>query len=154
MVRKTNKKVVRRLRAAEGYLELDLPKLALEELTAIEDAGSLQIPALWLAGEALKADGRFEEAIAPLRHVAETVSGAMSEQAWESLTECLEKSGRHTAIAAPDEPPQPEETPPIPAGARRVSVQIPGFGTLKFAAQHGAVKISVEPQRPVDPHKR
>ncbi|MHC4878158.1 MAG: hypothetical protein ACYTGL_17015 [Planctomycetota bacterium] len=89
--------VIRRLTSAEGYLELNLPELALAELERITDAGPFAIPVMWMTAEALKALGRFDEAIAPLRHVARSVPKPLRRQAWESLSECLKNAGRPEA---------------------------------------------------------
>lgn len=148
MVAESDNRTVRKLTAAEGYLELELPKLALEELATIGDPGEYQIPVMWMTGEALKADGQFDEAVAPLKLVAESVEGPISARAWESLSDCLEKSGRKLPTEEPtitrSDLPHEAETP------GRVNIQIPGFGTLKFSAQDGAISISVEPQKPQD----
>lgn len=143
MVAKSDHRTVRKLTAAEGYLELGLPRLALEELAAIGDPGEYQMPVLWMTGEALKANGQFDEAVAPLKFVAESVAGPMSVRAWQSLSDCLEKSGRKKRSV---------QTPAIRNGQLsetgqpgRVNLEIPGFGTLKFAAHNGTISISVEP---------
>jgi hypothetical protein len=148
MVAESDNRTVRKLTAAEGYLELELPKLALEELASIGAPGEYQIPVMWMTGEALKVDGQFDEAVAPLKLVAESVEGPISARAWESLSDCLEKSGRKIA----DEEPVVTRGELLQEASQpgRVSVQIPGFGTLKFAAQDGAITISVEPQKPQD----
>ena len=85
---------VRKLTAAEGYLELDLPAMALESLQQIEEPGPLVVPCLYLAGESLKRLERYDEAIAPLRHAACSLPRPLREIAWRSLAECLKKSGR------------------------------------------------------------
>ena len=85
---------IRRLTIAEGYLELDLPEFALAELERVTDPGELSVPVMWMTAEALKAQGRYEEAIAPLRHVARSVPKPLRRQAWESLSECLISAGR------------------------------------------------------------
>lgn len=145
MVAEPENRTIRKLTAAEGYLELGLPKLALEELAAIGDPGEYQIPVLWMTGEALKADGQFDEAVAPLKLVAESVEGPIRAKAWESLSDCLEKTGQElpgeTASTRND---LPHET----STSGRVNIQIPGFGTLKFSAGNGSISISVEPQKP------
>jgi predicted Zn-dependent protease len=85
---------IRRLTSAEGYLELNLPEFALAELERVTDPGELSVPVLWMKAEALKALGRYDEAIAPLRHVARSVPRPLRRQAWESLSECLKSAGR------------------------------------------------------------
>lgn len=146
MVAESDNRTVRKLTAAEGYLELELPKLALEELASIGNPGEYEIPVIWMTGEALKADGRFDEAVAPLKLAAESVAGPISEQAWESLSECLVKSGR--TIPTEEPPATRNELPQEAVSPGRVNVQIPGFGTLKFTAQDGSITISVETQKP------
>jgi hypothetical protein len=101
---------------------------------------------MWMTGEALKADGQFDEAVAPLKLVAESVAGPISARAWESLSDCLEKSGRKISTEEPTA--TRNELPQEVSQPGRVNVQIPGFGTLKFVAQDGAITISVEPQKP------
>ena len=87
---------IRRLTTAEGYLELDLPELALEELERVKEPGEFSIPVLWMTAEAFKASGRYEEAITPLRHVARSVPAPLRRQAWQSLSECLKNAGRES----------------------------------------------------------
>lgn len=94
MVANRINRVVRRLTAAEGYLELDLPVDALAELQKVENPGPFEGPYMWLTGEALRNQGLYEEAIAPLRHAARALPQEGGQQAWAALKECLEKSGR------------------------------------------------------------
>jgi tetratricopeptide (TPR) repeat protein len=56
----------RLLREAEGYLELGLPHLAIDCLKKIDQPGSHRGKRLYLLGEALRAQGRFSEAIESL----------------------------------------------------------------------------------------
>ncbi|MFP6763304.1 MAG: hypothetical protein VB858_06795 [Planctomycetaceae bacterium] len=139
-------RTVRRLTAAEGYLALGLPRLALEELAKIQGAGQHQVPVLWMTGQALKAEGRFDEAIGPLQTAIQTLVGSARERVGQALTECLEQSGR----AVPEPGPNPDsehadENPQTAVHRGRVNIKIPGFGLLKFAATDGAVTIHVEP---------
>ena len=90
-------RTTRRLTAAQGYLELKLPELALQELQSVQDPGPFVLPHLWMTGEVLKAQGRYDEAIALLRHVARSLPSPASQQAWQSLTECLQQSGRQAS---------------------------------------------------------
>lgn len=87
-------KTLHRLSAADGYLTLEMPAHALAELTAIDDAGPFEPLRSFLEGEALKAQKRYHEAVPPLQKAAETLPVLRSEQAWRSLSECLQKSGR------------------------------------------------------------
>jgi Flp pilus assembly protein TadD len=54
---------VRQIRAAEGYLELDMPDHALRELNRIHDAGNFQFHVHLMRGEALRAKSQYEQAL-------------------------------------------------------------------------------------------
>ncbi|MDA1162412.1 MAG: hypothetical protein O3B13_04870 [Planctomycetota bacterium] len=90
-------RTIRRLTAAEGYLELELPAEALVELQKIQNPGPFGGPFMWLTGEALRKQGLFDEAIAPLRQAARALPLPTGRHAWDALRECLEKSGRSAA---------------------------------------------------------
>ncbi|QDV35986.1 TPR end-of-group domain-containing protein [Tautonia plasticadhaerens] len=61
---------IRRLREAEGFLELGMPGHALEILRARRDWATVQFEASYLTGEALRELGQFREALAPLEVAA------------------------------------------------------------------------------------
>lgn len=61
----------RLLREAEGYLELNLPHLAVATLAKIDDTNTLRSDHLYLLGEAYRAQGRYAEAIDALQASAE-----------------------------------------------------------------------------------
>ena len=63
--------VVRRLAAAEGYLEIGLPAYALAELNRVSEAGPFEPIRQLFRGEALQAQAKFADAIAPLNRAAE-----------------------------------------------------------------------------------
>jgi tetratricopeptide (TPR) repeat protein len=88
-------KVFRRLIAAEGYLELGMPAQALAELDLIEDAGPFEPPLQFMRGEALKAQERYDDAIAPLQLAAKLIPAPFNKQAWLSLSECFRHRGQH-----------------------------------------------------------
>jgi len=87
-------KTIRRLQAAEGYLELNLPKYAWDELQSIEDPGPLEAFVEFLKGEALKGQERYEEAVAPLKRAAELAPAPHNQKAWLSLSECFRRGGK------------------------------------------------------------
>jgi tetratricopeptide (TPR) repeat protein len=66
MARIVNDRIKRQLGQAEGYLMLNLPERALEILQARSEWATMQFEASLLAGEALRALGRFREALRPL----------------------------------------------------------------------------------------
>lgn len=130
--------VVRRLTSAEGYLELDLPDLALEELLRVDEPGALSIPVMWMTAEALKSLGRYDEAIAPLRHVARSVPGPLRRRAWQSLSECLKSAGRMaTADDAATTSQQMTDDDQANSTTTRFRLDVPEIGMLE-------VNISVE----------
>ncbi|OHB74817.1 MAG: hypothetical protein A2W31_10210 [Planctomycetes bacterium RBG_16_64_10] len=59
------------VRRAEGYLELGMPRHALETLAPWADPASLGGRGLYLRGEALRSLGRHDEAVLWLQHAAE-----------------------------------------------------------------------------------
>ena len=63
-------KTIRRLIAADGYLELDLPHKAADELSKIDHAGPLEGPRQLLMGLARKRAGEAEHAIRHLESAA------------------------------------------------------------------------------------
>ena len=94
MAKTFQNRVVRRLTAAEGYLELGLPKRALDELTVIEDAGELEPFRLNLIGHALKDQKRYSEAVKPLLLAVKSLPSQLKQGASKSLSECFLKTGQ------------------------------------------------------------
>lgn len=138
----------RRLTAAEGFLDLELPKLALEELDGIEEPGSLRIPYLWLKAAALRADGRLEEAAAPLRLLAQCVPSPISERAQQLLSQCLAQVD-HSASPDDIKPASPEaQTPALetkPPHCRTLQINIPHVGQFSLTVVGGhSLSISIE----------
>jgi Flp pilus assembly protein TadD len=66
----TSDPTIRRLREAEGFLELGLPGHALEILQARRDWATVQFEASYLTGEALRELGQYREALASLEIAA------------------------------------------------------------------------------------
>ena len=79
-------------REAEGYLELGLPRYALEALARLGDPADFEPHALYLLGEALRSVERYGEAVDPLRRAAK----AMPEDVhvWFALAWCYKRTGR------------------------------------------------------------
>lgn len=86
-------KTVRRLLAADGFLDLNLPAEAISELHRISDAGPLEGPRQLLLGIALKADGRTEDAIRSLERAARIMPAPIRRFAWRELVECYRAVG-------------------------------------------------------------
>lgn len=87
------------VRQAEGYLELGMPRHALEALTRWRDAESQSSRAMYLRGEALRALQRYEEALLWLDRAAELLPESVPiclAQGW-----CHKRTGQiHLAIEA------------------------------------------------------
>lgn len=92
-MRQINTRVVRKLTAADGYLELGMPAQALTELQSLGDAGPLRPAVEFMTGLALKDQHRFEDAIEPLQKAAIEIPAPHNREAWLSLGECYRKAG-------------------------------------------------------------
>lgn len=86
-------KSIRRLVAADGYLELNMPKRALDELYKIEDAGPLEGPRRLLLGIAHKQVGENSEAIPHLETAARVMPKPARRFAWSELKTCYRAVG-------------------------------------------------------------
>ena len=84
--------VVQALTQAEGYLELDLPDLALRCLARCDDYGALDFEGNYLNGEALRALERYDQAVAPLRAAVGLRPGAVAPRV--ALGWCLKRTSR------------------------------------------------------------
>ena len=115
-------KVVRRLAAAEGYLELGMSVRAIAMIESVKDAGPFEAIAELLRGEALQSQSRFDEAIPALNRAAELFPQPFNQRALLSLSHCYRERGdldlaEQTAAAArPADAPEgfvfdPEITP-------------------------------------------
>ncbi len=93
MKRRKSIQVVRRLTAADGYLELQLPAYALEQLQPIPLDG-VHAPAVqFLTGRAYQQLGQIDEAIQAFQEAAQTIPAPHNRAAWLSLSECFRQRG-------------------------------------------------------------
>lgn len=113
-------KVVRRLAAAEGYLQLDLPRYALAELDAVTDAGPLEAIAQLFRGEALQAQSNFAEAIGPLRKAAELFPAPFNQRALMDLSHCYREQGE---VDLADQA-QADAAPPLGPDGKPVEIRL------------------------------
>ena len=90
---KISPRVVRRIAAAEGYLDLNMPERAMRELETISDPGPYEPTVEYMKGEALIAQRRFSEAIAPLKRAVQLIPPPHNREAWKSLGECYRLRG-------------------------------------------------------------
>lgn len=95
MVNQISPRTLRHLSAAEGYLELDLPALALEELADIEAGGPLEALVELMKGRALMAQAQYEAAMQPLRRATQLMPALRTRGAWLTLSECFRRDGRN-----------------------------------------------------------
>lgn len=86
-------RTARRLLAADGYLDLNMPEYAIHELDLIEDAGAMSPSLYYLRGVALKDLGRVGEAIPYLEQAARMIPVPLCRFAWKSLSECYAAEG-------------------------------------------------------------
>lgn len=105
-------RIVRRLAAAEGYLELGLPGYALQELHRVGSAGPFEGIAQLLKGEALQAQLRYDEAIPALNKAAELFPAPFNQRAWLGLSRCYREQGREDLAQAAEVHALPADTPP------------------------------------------
>ena len=86
-------KTVKRLFAAEGYLELGMPEQALEELALIEDPAPVEASVEYLTGEAFRQQERYDDAVKALERAARLIPEPYNKVVWESLSDCFRKNG-------------------------------------------------------------
>lgn len=86
-------KTVKRLLAADGYLDLGFPERAVEELEKIADAGVLNGPRHLLHGIALRQLDNFRDAITHLEQAARLMPSPARRFAWKELEICYRGVG-------------------------------------------------------------
>lgn len=86
--------IVRHLAAAEGYLELQMPVYALDELDRVTDAGPFEPIAQLFRGEALQAQQKYAEAIQPLNVAAQMFQKPFNQRAFMALSACYRHEGQ------------------------------------------------------------
>lgn len=114
--------VVRHLAAAEGYLELGLPNYAIEELNSVLDPGPFAPIAELFLGEALQAQQKYADAIAPLNRAAQMFPAPFNQRALLALSNCYRQDGQ---IQLADETAAEVDLPPdTPSDTKLVIVPI------------------------------
>jgi tetratricopeptide (TPR) repeat protein len=117
--------LIRRLAAADGYLDLGMPRQALEELAMIGDFGPLDAPAQFLRGKALKAQENYVDAIEPLERAAKLIPAPFSAPIWKMLGECFRHEGQNDQADAADvEADASFAQAPEGSGTPMISIQI------------------------------
>ena len=87
-------RVVKRLAAAEGYLEIGMPTYAIAELNRVSEAGPFEPIVQLFRGEALQAQKKFADAIAPLNRAAEMFPAPFNQRALMALSKCYRHEGQ------------------------------------------------------------
>ncbi|MEK6261307.1 MAG: tetratricopeptide repeat protein [Planctomycetota bacterium] len=87
-------RVVKRLAAAEGYLEIGLPTYAIAELNRVVESGPFEPIVQLFRGEALQAQEKFADAIAPLNRAAEMFPAPFNQRALMALSNCYRHQGQ------------------------------------------------------------
>jgi Flp pilus assembly protein TadD len=77
---------------AEGYLELGMPRHALDVLSRFGDPATLPDHALYLQGQGLRELGQFREALVPLSRAAQGDPDNIS--IWLALGWCYKRTGK------------------------------------------------------------
>lgn len=93
MLENVSPKVIHKMMAAEGYLELGMPIQALDALKSVEEAGPLEALRLYLTGEAYLRQKKYNAAIEPLHQAARLFPVMESRKAWASLSDCFRLGG-------------------------------------------------------------
>lgn len=86
-------KTIRRLVAADGYMELNMPGKAITELEKVDNAGPLEGPRQMLLGVAKKRSGNSEGAISHLESAARLMPKPARRFAWSELVTCYRGIG-------------------------------------------------------------
>lgn len=115
---------VRRLAAAEGYLEMQMPLYALAELNRVGDAGPFEPIAQLFRGEALQAQEKYSEAIAPLNLAAQLFPTPFNRRAFVALSNCYRHEG-HDQLA--DEAAAAAAAESQPGNKPRLIMELPIF---------------------------
>lgn len=96
-------KTVRRLLAADGYLDLGLADRAAAELEQIRGAGPLEGPRLLMLGIAKKQLGDFPGAIADLERAARIMPSPVRRFVWRELVDPYRAVGAQELSAMAEE---------------------------------------------------
>ncbi|MCA9082413.1 MAG: hypothetical protein KDA81_00090 [Planctomycetaceae bacterium] len=86
-------KSIRRIVAADGYLELGMPQQAILELEKAGEAGPLEGPRRLLMGLAMKRSGSLETAIPHFEQAARLMPSAVRRFVWSELAACYRHVG-------------------------------------------------------------
>lgn len=81
-------RVAKRIEQSCGYLELNMPQHALDNLSGLSTDGQLQGALEYVRGQALRMQSRFDDAVAPLASAAKLLPEATTKHVYLALAEC------------------------------------------------------------------
>lgn len=94
-------RTMKRLVAAEGYLDLGMLDRVHLELDAVSDDASAQEYIAYLRGEAFRAAGDIDRAVELLEQAARGIPAPFNRRVWRSLGDCYRQRGEeHLATFA------------------------------------------------------
>ena len=85
-------RTIKRITEASGYLDLEMPRQAIETLRSIKVPGPFVAQVAFLQGKALQLDKQFESAAVCLAVAAKNIPPQFKKQAFEYLSECVRES--------------------------------------------------------------
>lgn len=89
-------RIARRVREATGYIELGMPKQALERLEGIREIGQFEAEVELLRGKALQMQCRYDDAKTAFETAAQKLPAPHDRSAWHALSLCYRQVGDAT----------------------------------------------------------
>jgi len=86
-------RVSKRLTQASGYLELEMPQLALERLEDLGALGPFEAEVAVLRGEAYRRQRRYREAASSFKTAAKRLASPQDRQAYLAMSICYQQAG-------------------------------------------------------------
>jgi len=86
-------RISKRVTKAAGFLELDMPREALECLSILGPLGPFEAEVEILRGEAYRRQQRFQEAARSFRTAAKMFASPADQEAYMALSVCLRQTG-------------------------------------------------------------
>jgi hypothetical protein len=113
-------RVAKRIEQSCGYLELSMPEQALANLEGLSSEGQLEGALQYVRGQALRMDGRLDDAVEPLSIAAKLLPEPAAKHVLLAVAQCQQALNRDHAVIAntmglirgaqmPQEPAEPVE---------------------------------------------
>ena len=81
-------RIARRLEQSCGYLELGMPRQALDNVAGLRTDGALEGALQYVRGQALRMQEKFGDAVVPLETAAGLLPEPVSRHVWLAVAEC------------------------------------------------------------------